>query len=789
MTFHSYQFPGATLQLFAAAQEALSQIPPAFALEATVAVNPYLGQSGESRLEAAARLARVAGARMTASRETVAEWVASGRITSEDIAQAALQAGLEPDMVQAAVKAPTPALHPDPCVADLARAQTGQDWPALIADRVGLWAAGHFDTGQALWPSPGGSAFRAWRAFALRDLTPGLHGLRGFCGFVASLPNDARAAFAELCGTLGLSPKAAPFYLHRLAMSLGGWAQYARGLGWADSLKGEPNTVAFEMLVIQLTWEAALLKCFHDQIALPWQDALARHAAPLSPSLDLQIDVALQEAADRAEERALTARFVAANSETAPEEAPEFQAAFCIDVRSEPFRRALEAADPSVRTLGFAGFFGLAIAHHGLASDTVEARAPVLLAPAFQTHTAASAATDHAVRITRRAKRAWGRFKLAAVSSFAFVESAGPLYIGKLVGSALARSHVSPPEPAPALDLPPQDRIALAGRVLRAMSLTSGFAPVVLIAGHGAHVTNAPHASALQCGACGGHAGDVNARLLAQLLNDPGVRAGLADAGIAIPDTTRFVAGLHDTVSDTLSLFDDGLDTVPPAQLARLRAALARAGEIARTARAIGLPRAEVGADLPVRGNDWSELRPEWGLAGCSAFIIAPRTQSAGCDLGGRAFLHDYDWKEDQGFATLELILTAPAVVTSWIALQYHGSATAPATFGAGNKLLHNVVGGIGVFEGNGGDLRVGLPLQSLHDGVRLRHDPLRLSIVVAAPNKAISNVLNRHPQLRALFDNGWLSLHAMDDSGRIAVRYEAGDWVEVTQVSLMRAA
>ena len=41
--------PARPLQLFAAADEALRQIPPAFPLEATVAVNPWLGQAGEDR--------------------------------------------------------------------------------------------------------------------------------------------------------------------------------------------------------------------------------------------------------------------------------------------------------------------------------------------------------------------------------------------------------------------------------------------------------------------------------------------------------------------------------------------------------------------------------------------------------------------------------------------------------------------------------------------------------------------------------------------------------------------
>jgi hypothetical protein len=97
--------------------------------------------------------------------------------------------------------------------------------------------------------------------------------------------------------------------------------------------------------------------------------------------------------------------------------------------------------------------------------------------------------------------------------------------------------------------------------------------------------------------------------------------------------------------------------------------------------------------------------------------------------------------------------------------------------FGGGNKLIHNVVGGVGVVEGNGGLLRPGLPFQSVHDGEALRHEPLRLSVVVEAPTEAIRAILDRHPGVRALFDNGWLSLHAMGTDGRLVARYERGGW------------
>ncbi|MFC2969026.1 YbcC family protein [Acidimangrovimonas pyrenivorans] len=776
MTYHSFNFPGATLALFAAAEHAIGQIPPSFPLDATVAVNPFLGQVGEPREIAAARLTRTAGARLTLPRATVADWIAEGRITDADLAEAAEATGLPVAALKAASATPAPDLAPDPTVADLLQAATGIDWPAFVEERIGLWAAAQFDRGQALWPALTGSPWRSWQAFAQRDLTPGLHGFKGFCAFVAGLPDDPRAAFAELCGQLGLTAEAAPLYLQRLLTTLGGWAQHARGLGWQAERDGDHDATAFELLLIRLAWEGALLAAFGDRVSEAWREALTGWAAPLAPSTELRIDLALQEAADRAEERRLAESFDGEGP--APRDRrPTMQAAFCIDVRSEPFRRALEAADSGVETLGFAGFFGLAVQHRTQASDLAEARAPVLLSPDLTSGAALTGARDEALRLKRRAIRAWGRFKLAAVSSFAFVEAAGPAYLGKLAKAALGLGKDAPAEPAPRLDLPLDARIAAAARVLRAMSLTRDFAPLVLIAGHGAHVTNAPHASALQCGACGGRAGDVNARLLAGLLNDPELRAGLADEGIEIPAGTRFVAGLHDTVSDRVTLFDDGRDTVPAPALAHLRQVLERAGAIVRTARAASLPRTGSGGDLPARGTDWSELRPEWGLAGCHAFIAAPRGRTTGRNLGGRAFLHSYDWQADADFKTLELILTAPLVVASWIALQYHGSAVAPEVFGAGNKLIHNVTGGIGVVEGNGGNLRPGLPWQSLHDGERLRHEPVRLAVVIEAPEAAISDVLDRQPKVKALFDNGWLSLHAMDAEGRIAARYDKGDW------------
>jgi len=763
-----------------AAMAAARATPPAFPLEATVAVNPFLGQTGESLAMAAARLERVAGIRLTLPRAVFAAALAEGRITEADLAaafaacsEAARPASL--DALKQALGAASPAPAALPSVADLAARASGIDWPGVIARAIGLWAAGHFDRGQALWtPAPGQPAFAAWREWATHDLTPELAGLKGFAALVAAAPDTAERAIPWAAEALGLSEAAAPTAFHRLMVQLGGWAQHARWMLWEAELASGTDTTLIDLLAIRLVWEKALLAQYGGAIGAAWHDIVAAHAAPLTPSADVVIDTILQDAAERAHQRRLATQLRPAPMPDADRSA--MQVAFCIDVRSEVFRRALESLDPGIETLGFAGFFGLTVAHRPLGSEVVEARLPVLLTAGLTSRSQAAPAAEAEARITARASRAWGRFRQAAVSSFAFVEAAGPLYFGRLVCDAVGIGpKPAAPEPPPVLTpgLTPEAKAATAAAVLRAMSMTQRHARLILLAGHGATVTNNPHQSAYHCGACGGHTGEVSARLLAALLNDPETRAGLPALGITLPEDTVFLAALHDTTTDAVTLYEDDAAPSHAGDIARARIWLAQAGGLTRGERALRLPGASA-ATLPARALNWAEPRPEWGLAGCAAFIAAPRAVTRGADLGGRAFLHSYDWRHDAGFATLDLILTAPVVVASWISLQYYGSSVAPEAFGAGDKLIHNVVGGIGVVEGNGGTLRAGLPWQAVHDGAALAYEPLRLSVLVEAPREAISAILARHKSVRALFDNGWLHLFALEE-GRVAARYRPG--------------
>lgn len=771
--------------LQAAVEAAARQIPPLWPLASHVAVNPFLGQTRETLAEAAGRLARAGGVPVTMPRRWYYGRIAAGEITDNDL-DAAIRASphaRKPADV-AALKATTtqarPAPKPLPTIADLAAETSGVDWPGIVADRFGAWAGGYFDRGQALWAAPRGkSAWAAWRAYATHDLTPEIMGLKGFAAFVADAPETPTEAIARAVSRLGAGETARGSYFHRLLLSLGGWAQYARYTLWRAELAGGTDSTITDFLAIRLLWEEVLFAQYEAAICGGWARVRQAHEAPLAPTMDDIGDEILQEAAERAAQRKLSNVLAEPASEVSTAR-PALQAAFCIDVRSEVFRRALEAVDPSIRTLGFAGFFGVFAKHRRFASDVDELRLPVLLNPVFTTCSGGeeSKADDLGMRYKARAKRAWGRFKLAAVSSFAFVEAMGPIYISKLVRDALGLNPMPVPnDPPPRFDpeLALETKITSAEAVLRAMSLTKGFGRVILLVGHGANVVNNPHASGLHCGACGGYSGEVNARLLALLLNDVDVREGLRTRGISVPTDTLFVGGLHDTTTDRVTLYDHDVPTHNhAADLKKVRQWLQAAGKAARGERALRLPRAADEREVGLRARDWAEVRPEWGLAGCQAFIAAPRARTTGRSLEGRAFLHDYDWRQDSvnGFGVLELIMTAPVVVASWISLQYYGSTVAPEMFGSGNKLLHNVVGGIGVFEGNGGLMRAGLPWQSVHDGERCIHDPLRLSVCIEAPREAMTEVIERHDGVRALFDNRWLHLFAMDKEGRLAYRY-----------------
>ena len=740
--------------VLACAEAALTAQAPAFPLHATVAVNPAVGYTEQPFPAAAGRLRALAGAPFTAPREMVRQALREGKLLDEDLKAALAESASDLSLAQLKTRLWQSSAPPEPLptVLDLAEILFERPWRQGMEDCLGPFALSLFDGGQAAWSMAPGAPLEQLRGWLAQDLEARCYGVS-----VEALPVNLGEALAWCIEDLAVPEAALPAYLERLLYTLGGWAQHARWCLWA---KNDPAP-GLALLLGRLLWErAALAKS--TTLQAPWEALLPAYETVSAGAIPPGDDEILQLALDLAAQRRVCGQL----STPAPAIAarrPALQAVFCIDVRSEPLRRALEAQDPAIETLGFAGFFGLPVAH----GPGEEARCPVLLSPTVRSEPGAPPS------LGARLAGSLDRLSALGASALAYVEALGFAHGAALLGAD--RRAPAPLGAPPRWDkaLPLGERVTMAATILRALGLGPSLAPQVLLVGHGADLNNNAFASAYQCGACGGHDGGVSARLAAALLNDPSVRAGLAEEGLPIPENSCFLAGIHDTASATLRVFPESEALLTPAARAQLGAWLKRASAEVQTAQAQGLPGAQA-ATLGARARHWAQPRPEWGLAGAQAFIAAPRAVTQGLDLQGRCFLHSYDAALDPEFKTLELILTAPVVVASWISLHYYGVTVAPEVLGSGNKLLHNVAGRLGVFEGGRPWLRTGLPLQAVHDGVRSRHTPLRLAVYLEAPEAAVLRILERHPAVKALFDHQWLFLYRLE-VGAVVARYRNG--------------
>ncbi len=657
-------------------------------------------------------------------------------------------------------------------------------WSRFVVDEISKWCAVTFDENQTTWTVPwkNDGLYAAWRAAAEHDHNPEAFGLTGFRTFVGNLPGTPLAAIDACLDVIERKDAPLPDFLHRQLATIAGWAGYVQYRVREDTLRGRQNGMLADLLAIRLAYDAALYSAFAKDlhVAGAWRRATA-------PGVNNRYLAALsrwQFAYEAGYQRRLAQALAKQPAVPSPDR-PDIQAVFCIDVRSEVVRRHLEQAAPGTQTIGFAGFFGFPAAHRTELANAPEAHCPVLLIPPIETCEPLPSAARTQLRAKRAAAGAWKAFQNSAASCFSFVESVG-IAFGVALGRRATAGRPSCARVAPQFaEASLETRAALAAGALRSMSLVGNYARLVLLCGHGSESANNPYASGLDCGACGGHAGDVNARLAVLTLNDPAVRALLAKQGIVLPADTVFLAGLHNTTTDDFALFD--LEALPEShreEVVRLSNALARAGAAARRERAhrLGLDEQtdeQIDAAIHERAVDIAQVRPEWGLANNAAFVAAPRSRTAGLKLDGRVFLHDYDPFTDPEDKALTLILSAPVVVASWINLQYYASRIDPMRYGSGNKVLHNVVGGIGVLEGNSGDLKVGLPLQSLHDGKTFTHEPRRLAVYLEATPERIQAVLEKNPSVRQLFDHEWLHLFSLQ--GSHCFRYKAGQWERVT--------
>lgn len=376
------------------------------------------------------------------------------------------------------------------------------------------------------------------------------------------------------------------------------------------------------------------------------------------------------------------------------------------------------------------------------------------------------------------------RFKLDALAEDRFIERLRSLY---RIDRGYARIQL---ERLGRIGFSLDEQVNHVAVALRSMGLTTEFSRFVLVVGHGSRSENNPYESALDCGACGGNHGLVNARVLAQIANKPAVREGLRAQGIAIPEDAWFVPAFHNTTTDQLQLHD--LDLLPSGHLVyleRLSNGLQAATRLSAAERLPSLEPAAAEADPaqadPARAYriaqrnaaDWSQVRPEWGLSRNAAFVIGRRQLTSGLDLEGRVFLNSYDYRCDPKGRLLENILAGPLVVGQWINLEHYFSAVDNERFGSGSKAYHNVAGRFGVMTGNLSDLRTGLPAQTVLKDGRPYHEPMRLLAVIEAPFEHARRAIGNVAKVKGLVHNGWVRMAIVDPETGIHHLFDDGGW------------
>ena len=808
----------------AAVESACKRIAPTWPLDQFIAVNPYWGFLSEPIRTVADRIESYSGSRMVMPRAFYRKQWHAGSLRAEHLQEALERSGLRISMTKLLLHLEGESLTAPrvPLVASTADSQRdvvhGMSVSDFVTHNVSQHCASYFDDCQSSWGTQRKSTlYESWLQHAETDRSPWLlMGIHGFRRYARSLPVKPLDLIERALHVLPVPPEERTDYLTSLLMSLNGWASWCAYERWQAHLVQKDDDHIVQLLAIRLAWEQfAFEHLLHSEAPPSWETGweMVRKWRTGSDA-QMSVDWIFQEGMEIAYQgqlcRSLKSNLAKPNVE--PTTTPDVQAVFCIDVRSEVIRRALEGCSNSIQTLGFAGFFGLPISYSPLGTSSQRPQLPGLMAPKLcVTDTTGSEQSDCLPSIKTREKlglqSVWKDFRSSSSSTFTFVESYGLFYAGSLLERTAkmltpklgARGSATEVDPSPRLRFTHQEGgepptidslVDLVAGILCNMSLTSGFARIVLLTGHGSQTANNAHAAGLDCGACGGQTGEVNARVLAGLLNDSMIRLGLRTLGIEIPDSTYVIPALHNTTTDEIAILD--ADLVPNSHrfdLTRLVDWLHQAGHRARTERAQALGiKAHAGGSpeallrqFQVRGRDWSQVRPEWGLANNAAFLIAPRTRSRGIDLQGRVFLHEYQSGSDPDGAVLEAIMTAPMLITNWINMQYYASTVDNRLYGSGNKVLHNVVGGrLGVFEGNGGDLRIGLPLQSLHDGHNLRHLPLRLSVFIEAPQSSIAAIIQKHKVVRDLIHNQWIHLFQITPESDNFARYQDGSWEPV---------
>ncbi|MED5099488.1 putative inorganic carbon transporter subunit DabA [Niallia sp. FSL K6-0212] len=685
------------------------------------------------------------------------------------------------------------------------------------------WCKLYLDESQAAWTMPHREEgfYRSWRRLISYD--PAL--TKKQRESLKKWPKEAEIALNKGLNALSIPEPEKQKYLEAHLLSLPGWAGM---MLWRSKQSSEENSLLTEYLAVRISLEWVLInpqlpfipKSYENNQSIDGLLAALIHWGSLSLEEWSQLSSAQQqeyllfaakfdeklcrklwlEAWEQTHAEQLSQKISAKQFSTNDKATTLAQFVFCIDVRSEPFRRQLEKEGP-FETIGMAGFFGVPIATNKLGSEHSHPSLPIMQKPlhkimestdenelkAFQHRQQ----TVHSFSDTFKSMKQnllanlllpelsgpWLSLQMAARS---FVPKSADRFIHNLrknwvrkPNTKLVLNHVHQTENGIPIGFTEEEKVNYARQALKMMGITENFSPLVVICGHGSHSTNNPYASSLDCGACGGASGGFNARVLATLCNLPEVRKALSLERIDIPKETVFAAAEHNTTVDELDwIYIPELSKSAQEAFHRIKAILPRVSKQANTERLAKIPhfssqRKNPQSEAHQLAEDWSVIRPEWGLAGNAAFIIGQRDLTNGCDLEGRVFLHNYKWQKDESGEILDNIISGPGTVTQWINLEYYASTVAPHYYGSGNKATQTVTAGLGVMQGNASDLLTGLPWQSVMQSDQAAyHSPLRLLIIIQAPKNYVERLLQNNAAFQEKVQNGWVRLASISPEG-----------------------
>lgn len=632
------------------------------------------------------------------------------------------------------------------------------------------WLQAYFDNSQATiqMPLKKEGLYLGWKKLVIYDYQLH-HNNKEKKGWLESLPDSPSEAIFECFSLINITKEFQQEFLTLLLTTLPGWASYIKyRTEWKKPYCKYPNPVtqseylAIRIIITYLLWPEAktLLEWSKNQfeknqnktnILKKLEKTETHYRLPLLQKLVAQ---------------PLLKRCM-----------PEAQLVFCIDTRSEQFRKCLESTG-NYETFSFAGFFGIPAEIKNPFTHESYTSCPVLLFPKHkitQTANSDQGFLNEKKSYTRLTKlnQAYQSSKYTFTTPFVLAEFLGiisGLWMGLLSAApqiayrlkkAVNTRFFNTQSLEPSLKtLTFKEQYTYAENILKIIGLTDNFAPIVIFCGHKSATQNNAYASALNCGACGGHEGGNNAKILAAILNQPKIKTELHKNGINIPENTLFLAAEHITTTDEVVLYNP----YNFKGIKKLQTDLEKARSINSFDR---LKKMEEKTKLSnassltlLRSKDWSQVRPEWGLALNASFIIAPRYITSSLNLESRSFLHSYDYTQDKNGNSLKIILTGPMVVAQWINMQYLFSTINNIAYGSGSKITQNITGRMGIIQGNASDLMTGLPLQSVYkNDLEAYHEPQRLMTVIYATRKMVDKILQTEQLLQKLFKNEWIQM------------------------------